>query len=473
MVRNAVLFILTFCLSIVLFSCAEKEEGRTEDATTERQVNPPHVWRVKFMILNPGHYHAALVQKSMYDRVAPIAHVYAPDGPEVQEYLKRIESFNTRPENPTSWQEKAYTGEDYLEKMLTEKPGNVVVMSGNNQKKTEYIKSAVDAGLNVFCDKPMCIDAEGFKLLEQAFATAEKNGVLLYDIMTERFNILCILQKMLVLNKDVFGQLQNGSVDEPAVVKESVHHFFKYVSGTPIKRPTWYFDTTQQGEGLVDVTTHLIDLVMWTCLPDEPIDYQKDIVMKKARRWPTMLTRQQYEKVTRAPDFPDFLKGKLNNEGVLSYYANGEMIYAMKGVHVKLAVTWNFQAPQGGGDTHHSLFRGSKANVIIRQGKEQDYRPELYVEPAPGASAEELAASLKKALAELQSKYPGLALKRQANSWQVLIPDEHRIGHEAHFRKVTEKYLQYLADGKLPEWEVPNMIAKYYITTRALQLARQ
>ncbi|GAI44492.1 unnamed protein product, partial [marine sediment metagenome] len=168
-----------------------------------------------------------------------------------------------------------------------------------------------------------------------------------------------------MLNKDVFGQLQKGSVDEPAVVKESVHHFFKYVSGTPIKRPTWYFDTTQQGEGLVDVTTHLIDLVMWTCLPDEPIDYQKDIVMKKARRWPTMLTRQQYEKVTRAPDFPDFLKGKLNNEGVLSYYANGEMIYTMKGVHVKLAVTWNFQAPEGGGDTHHSLFRGSKANVII------------------------------------------------------------------------------------------------------------
>ncbi len=473
MVKNIILSVLSLCLSTVLFSCAEKEEGKTEDATAERQVNPPYVWRVKFMILNPGHYHAALVQKSMYDEVSPVAYVYATDGPEVQEYLKRIESFNTHPENPTGWQEKVYTGDDYLEKMLTEKPGNVVVMSGNNQKKTEYIKSAVDAGLNVFCDKPMCIDAEGFKLLERAFATAEKNGVLLYDIMTERFNILCILQKMLVLNKDVFGQLEEGSIDEPAVVKESVHHFFKYVSGTPIKRPTWYFDTTQQGEGLVDVTTHLIDLVMWTCLPDEPIDYQKDIVMKKARHWPTMLTRQQYEKVTRAPDFPDFLKGKLNNEGVLAYYANGEMIYAMKGVHVRLAVTWNFQAPQGGGDTHHSLFRGSKANVIIRQGKEQNYRPELYVEPAPGASAEELAASLKKALAELQSKYPGLTLKRQANSWQVLIPDEHRIGHEVHFRIVTEKYLQYLADGKLPEWEVPNMIAKYYITTTALQLAQQ
>ncbi len=135
MVKNIILSVLSLCLSTVFFSCAEKEEGRTEDATTERQVNPPHVWRVKFMILNPGHYHAALVQKSMYDEVAPIAHVYAPVGSEVQEYLKRIESFNTRPENPTNWQEEVYTGDDYLEKMLTEKPCIVVVMSGNNQKK--------------------------------------------------------------------------------------------------------------------------------------------------------------------------------------------------------------------------------------------------------------------------------------------------------------------------------------------------
>jgi len=398
--------------------------------------------KVQLMTLNPGHYHAALVQKSMYDQVSPVVHVYAPAGSEVQEYLKRVESFNNRPENPTSWQEKVYTGDDYLEKMLAEKPGNVVVISGNNQKKTEYIKSAVDAGLNVFCDKPMCIDAAGFKLLVQAFATAEKKRVLLYDIMTERFNIFCILQKMLVLNKDVFGQLQKGSADQPAVVKESVHHFFKYVSGTPIKRPTWYFDTAQQGEGLVDVTTHLIDLMMWTCLPGQAIDYQKDIVVTQARRWPTMIAQQQYGKVTGAAGFPDFLKGKLNEEGVLPCYANGEMVYAVKGVHVKLAVTWNFEAPSGAADTHYSLFRGSKAHVIIRQGQQQNYQPQLYVEPAPGARTDELADCLKKAVAEMQGVYPGIELKPRDNSWQVLIPDEHQIGHEAHFRNVTEKALQ-------------------------------
>ncbi|MCL6101092.1 MAG: hypothetical protein M1292_01170, partial [Bacteroidetes bacterium] len=33
-------------------------------------------------------------------------------------------------------------------------------------------------------------------------------------------------------------------------------------------------------------------------------------------------------------------------------------------------------------------------------------------------------------------------------------------------------YLAYLRAGKLPEWEVPNMIVKYYTTTEALKLAR-
>jgi len=38
---------------------------------------------------------------------------------------------------------------------------------------------------------------------------------------------------------------------------------------------------------------------------------------------------------------------------------------------------------------------------------------------------------------------------------------------------VTENFLEYLKDGKLPDWEVPNMIAKYYVTTRALEMAKE
>ena len=303
---------------------------------------------VKLITLDPGHFHAALVQKMMYDQVSPEVHIYAPAGSDIEEHIDRIDGFNTRSENPTRWESKVYTGNDFFKKMLTEKFGNLVVISGNNSKKAEYIKACVDAGLNVLADKPMCIDRNGFELLEQAFQSAEKNGVLLYDIMTERYEITTILQKELADNSEIFGILQQGTPDNPAVTKESVHHFFKYVAGKPIQRPAWYFDTDQQGEGLVDVTTHLVDLVQWECFPEQIVNYTRDIEMINARHWHTLITREQFQKVTQLHDFPDFIKTKLNKKGVLPIYANGEMIYKIRGIHAKVSVIWEFQAPPGG-----------------------------------------------------------------------------------------------------------------------------
>ncbi len=456
--------------AVSIESVIEKAKNKCSRKGTEMEFTGAK-GEVKLMTLDPGHFHAALVQKTMYDQVSPMVHVYAPEGPDVADHLKRIEGFNNRPENPTNWLQEVYTGDDFLEKMLEQKPGNVVVLSGNNKKKAQYIKACVQAGLNVLADKPMCIDSNGFELLREAFKLAQEKGVLLYDIMTERSEITTILQKELVQNKGVFGRLKKGSVDDPSVVKESVHHFFKYVAGNPIKRPPWYFDTTQQGEGIVDVTTHLLDLVMWESFPGEVIDYQKDVEIKKARRWPTEVSPEQFKKVTRLDDFPDFLKCNLNDKGLLPCYANGEVILTLNGIYAKTSVRWDFQAPEGAGDTHYSVMKGTKADIIIRQGKEQGYRPQLYVQPTEGPDKRQLAEALREAITTLQGDYPGLELEPQGDIWHVLIPDRFRIGHEAHFRQVTERYLKYLVDGRLPDWEVPNMIAKYRTTTEALELA--
>ena len=463
MLRKLFLTALGVCMLTSSFSCSKKEQPAKEPA------KPP--FEVNLITLDPGHFHAALVQKTMYEQVLPIVHVYAPEGEDVRDHLNRIAGFNNRPQNPTHWQEKFYTGPDFLERMVQDKAGNVVVISGNNRKKAEYIKACVDAGLNVLADKPMCIDSKGFKLIEAALAAAQKNGAILYDIMTERSEITTILQKELMHNKAVFGELRKGTVAEPAVVKQSVHHFFKYVAGNPIKRPGWYFDTTQQGEGIVDVTTHLADLVMWETFPGQAIDYRKDVEIKKAQRWPTLITREQYSTVTRLKDFPDYLKSKLDDRGALPCYANGEITFALKGITSQVSVTWKFKAPEGAKDTHYSIVRGTKANIEILQGKDQNYKAQLYVEPAPGRNAADFSTALAAAIKQLGKKYPGLEIKPEGKKQHILIPEKYRTGHEAHFAEVMERYMKYLDEGKLPEWEVPNMIAKYYITTQALELA--
>jgi predicted dehydrogenase len=433
---------------------SNKEENKVKDQA------------VQFITLAPGHFHAALVQKSMYEGVDSVVHVYAPEGAELDAHLKLIDKYNTAAENPTAWQEVVYKGDDFVDKMLSEKKGNVVILAGNNQKKTEYIKQAVDAGLNVLADKPMAIDAKGFDVLKDAFDAADKNKVLLYDIMTERYEINSMLQKELSQQKDLFGELEKGTLENPAIAKESVHHFFKEVSGAPLIRPSWYYDVEQQAEGLVDVTTHLVDLIQWVAFPDVALDYKKDINIIAAKRWSTPLTLTQYTQSTKKTAFPEFLNKDIK-DNVLNVYSNGEMNYTLKGVHAKVSVIWNFQAPKGTGDTHFAIMRGTKANLVIRQGKEQNFKPTLYVEPISGDEA-----ALKGVIAGLQAKYPGLSYKKVAKGFEILVPDAFKVGHEDHFSQVTKSYLQYLKAGKLPEWEVPNMLAKYYTTTQALEKAR-
>ena len=171
---------------------------------------------VKLLTLDPGHFHAALVQMYMYDQVDPTVNVYAPEGDDVKMHLDRINIYNTRAERPTSWNEQLYTGEDFLQKMIEEQKGNVVVLAGNNGKKTGYVKAAVDAGINVLSDKPMAIDQKRFKLLEQTLDEAAEKGVMVYDIMTERSEVNNELQRVLVAQPELFGELEKGTPEDEA-----------------------------------------------------------------------------------------------------------------------------------------------------------------------------------------------------------------------------------------------------------------
>ena len=439
---------------------------------TDQQEAQANADQIKLITLDPGHFHAALVQKSMYENVDSVVHVFAPEGEDVQDYLKRIETYNSRPENPTRWEEEVYTGTDYFERMLRTKPGNVVVLAGNNKRKTEYIKASIDSGLHVLADKPMAINPESFQLLKDAFAAAEKNNVVLYDIMTERFEITTMLQREFSMLEEVFGELQKGTKDDPAVTKESVHHFFKYVSGSALKRPAWFFDVEQEGEGIVDVTTHLVDLVQWECFPEQVIQYESDINITGARHWKTNLTAAEFEKVTHMKTYPEYLKKDVNPDGSLGVFSNGEINYQIKGVNAKVSVIWNFQAPEGAGDTHFSIMKGSKANLIIRQGKEENYKPLLYIEPVNKKDIKSFESALNSALQKVQTRYPGVDVQRSGDRWTAIVPDRYHNGHEAHFGQVTERFLEFVQKHTMPAWEVPNMLAKYYTTTTALEKAR-
>ncbi|HEX7755977.1 MAG TPA: putative oxidoreductase C-terminal domain-containing protein [Niabella sp.] len=465
--------VLPLALLAMIISCKDKDSKKENGQNNKDQLS--------IITLDPGHFHAALVQKEMYPGVDSNVYVYAPAGEDLDLHLKRIEAFNTRATDPTHWKENVYTGTDFFQKMIRDEkarpngstgPGSLVVMSGNNQKKAEYVLNTVDAGMNVLADKPMAIDQSGFELIKNAFTKAAEKKVLLYDIMTERFEINSVLQRELSQIKQVFGTLEKGTPENPAVTKESVHFLYKSVSGAVLQRPAWFFDVTQQGEGIADVSTHLVDLAQIECFPDQALDYQKDVELVSAKHWTTPLTLSQFTEITKQPAFPDYLKKNVTKDTILNTYFNGSFQYKLRGINIKITATWDYKAPAGSGDTYYSALRGTRASLTIRQGAAENYKPTLYIEPVKNNDTgfeKDLAA----AIATLQAKYPGVSIKKTAKGWQAVVPEKYNTGHEAHFGQVMEHYLRFLKEKKLPDWEVPNMITKYYTTTSALELAKQ
>lgn len=431
------------------------------------------VGQVRLITLDPGHFHAALFQKDMLPGVAEQVHVYAPLGPDLLAHLNRVAQFNLRPANPTHWKTEVHAGPDFLDRMLAERPGNVVVISGNNQGKIGRIAACVRAGLHVLADKPWTIDSSDLAQLSASLDAAERAGVVAYDAMTQRFEITCLLQRELVNERAVFGACLPGTEKEPAVFMESVHFLLKEVAGAALQRPAWFFDLRQQGECLADVGPHLVDLVQWTLFPDQALDHRRDVRMLSAARRPLLLSRSQFQRVTGQSDFPPYLQ-EARRADHLEYYADDRVVYTLRGIHVQLDARWEYEASPGGKDTELAVFRGSISSVEVRQGKAEQFQPEVYVVPNRPEQRDTVRAALAQKLDALGKTYPGLAIQEQPGRFRVMIPDRYRVGHEAHFALLTQRFLDYVRHPRtLPAWEKPNMLAKYFVTTEGINLAKK
>jgi predicted dehydrogenase len=395
----------------------------------------------RLILVEPGHFHATLLQKEMYPWLDPSVSVYAPLGPELLDYLARIAAFNLRKEKPTSWRLSVHTSDDPMAEMLRDKPGNIVVFTGRNRQKIGRILEALRAGLHVLADKPWIINSADLPKLEEALRLAREKKLGAYDIMTERYEVTSELQREFVRDREIFG-------DPVSVRARSVHNVMKMVAGAPLRRPPWFFDIVEYGEGLADVGTHVVDLVQWTLFPDQPIDWRKDVDIIGGKRWPLVLTADQFERVT-----------GVKRDGPLDYYCNNAVDYKLRGVPVSLEIVWDWEAPAGGGDTYDATFMGTGAKVEIRNGQ-------LYI---AGASQ----SAVDRRVAALQTRWPGVKSEAAAGEYRIVIPEKYHVGHESHFAQVANRFVDYVnAPETMPAWEDAFMMAKYYVSTKGTEVGK-
>lgn len=424
---------------------------------------------VRLMTLDPGQFHAALIHREMLAGVSPRIDVYAPPGPDLDEHLARLAAFATRTERPTRWEVEVHAGADYLDRMIAERPGNAVVIAGRNARKMTYVARAVQAGLHVLADKPWIIRPADLPLLATTLESAERGGVVAYDVMTERYEVTNAVQRELVNDPAIFGGVVTGSPSLPAVHLRSVHHILKSVSGVPLRRPLWWFDASQQGEALSDVGPHLVDLALWTLFPEQALDAVRDVALISARRWQTWLERDQFRRVTGAVEYPPELAGRVRDASI-GVDCNTEALVGLRGIHVRVEALWEVES--GHGDTHFASYRGTRATVEVRQGEAEGWRPEVYVAPVAAEQAA-VGTAVRRRVERMAERWPGVGVEERGEELRISIPDRHRLGHERHFAEVAKRFIAYVADpGTLPAWERSNMLVKYFVTTRGTELSR-
>ena len=417
------------------------------------------------VILNPGHFHAALTLRERHPQISDDIHVFAEDGPDVDHFVHLVHAFNNRPVNPTRWTLYVYRGADYLEQLLAQRPGQVVIVAGRNNEKMPFIHLLHAQGFCVLGDKPWLIGSGQIGLLRAVIAAAP----LAMDIMTERHEIANRLQQALVRQAAIFGDFRLDG-DEPAIAIRSVHHLCKMVNKRPLQRPAWYFNPIAQGEGITDVTTHLVDLVQWMTGDGERLDFYRDVKGLSARQWPTAIPCEIFSRITGLEKFPEILHGHVA-DGALQYLCNAALAYRVRGIPVEIETLWGLEEPEGGGDLHRAIVRGTGCDLIVDQGPETGFLTTLSVNPVERSKA--FAQALADAIDSMQAEFPGLGFEPASMGFRITFPKALRTTHEQHFAAVLQTFLSCLDEGEWPANLGSDLDCKYTLLTQALELSHR
>jgi predicted dehydrogenase len=413
----------------------------------------------------PGHFHAALTLRTPNPRLAPDIHVYATPGPERQAFVTLVERFNTRAEQPTHWRLHLHEGPQLLQRLVADGHGDFVVLAGRNNTKLETMAFLIQAGLHVLADKPWLTDSRQLPYLTQVTAGPR----LAMDLMTVRHSVRARLIAQVVHTPELFGTFVTQESPAPAIDIASVHHLYKRVHGRPLQRPAWYYDTTVQGDGVVDVQSHMVEQVQWWMLGDAEGDYERDIVLDSVRCWTTPVPLALFHESTGLDAYPEALQSSVR-DGVLQYACNSEIRYRLRGISVRQTAEWRQREPEGGGDLHRLTIRGSRCHVLVRQDEETGYQAMLSLVPAAGVALESI---LPPVLAQWQEHFPGLVSEPSSRGVCLRLPPALDLGHEHQFALVLNTFLDHLDRSTWPQALPARIRLRYTLLAQAQDLGRR
>lgn len=426
-----------------------------------------------------GHFHAALLLREMNHRVDRSVHVYAEAGPDLDRFEALVRGFNSRALDPTDWDLHLHEGPAPLERLIAERRGELAVVAGRNATKLATIRRLHDAGLAVLADKPWLVSSDAVADLVRVTA----GPPLAMDLMTERQDVAARLQQRVVATESVFGRFATADDGPPAIEFRSVHHLCKTVDGRPLRRPEWYYDVRIQGDGLVDIQSHLVDRAQWLVETTGPSvsgssgpgsRSSDEAVIDRAQRWTTPVPLELFIESTGASAFPSSMREDVDG-GMLHLACNGRIDYRLRGVTVRQDTRWEARQPPGGGDAHTATARGTGATVIVRHGPETGGSPQIHLDPT---GTPDLAARVSNAMPAWQEEFPGLEAVVAETSGkaaigaglQLVLPTALRTPHETNFARVLDEFLDHVERSVWPSDLAKRIRQRYTLLARAQEI---
>lgn len=424
----------------------------------------------------PGHFHAGLLIRSANPRIDRTVHVYAAPGPDLERFVTLVAGFNSRPDDPTDWDLQLHSDpghhHDLLGRLIAERRGELVVVAGRNEPKLATIRRLHGAGFAVLADKPWIVGPAGLPDLQQVTAGPPTA----MDIMTGRHDAVNRLIRRIVATEDLFGRFAGGGRTVPDLEFGSVHHLCKTVDGRPLTRPPWYYDVAIQGDGMVDIHSHLVDQAQWLAETGSPPAAapgtdDEEIVFERAERWSTAVPLVAFTLSTGLAEFPAAVADRISDRGsgpVLALACNGRIDYRLRGISVRQQTVWRIRPPAGGSDLHSFTARGTNCTVVVDQGPETGGRSQVRLGPA---GAGRWAARLARNLERWQDEFPGLAAETTDHGHRLIIPPTLETPHEATFGLVLEDFLDRVEAGGWSSPLAATIRSRYTLLATAQRMA--
>ena len=410
-------------------------------------------------VYDPGHFHAALLLFRHNDRVERTIHVYAPPGPDVDKFIALIEGFNGRAEQPTHWRLECHIADNALDELIAERRGEIVILAGRNGPRLALMHRLHDEGFHVLADKPWLTNSAALPHLD----AITSQPPLAVDVMTGRHNAMAKLRNTIIGTASIFGTLgdrSNGGAEQPALEFTSRHHLLKRVGGVPLRRPAWFYDVNEQGDGMVDIQSHYVDQAQWITdqNPGRGTDHEAEIL--SAARWTMPVPLEIFRESTGETAFPADL-GEAVEGDVLHLACNGRIDYRLCGVLVRQHCEWGLREPEGGGDLHGFTARGENAELTVRQGPETGFQPEMRLRLHN-------ATDLRKAADSWRAAFPGLEVTPSGDGGHILrLPPSAQTGHDGQFPLMLDQFLDLVEAEAWPADLAARIRARYTLLARA------